>query len=236
MFSVQIFEPTGTEVRSFVESGTGVCWFHAGGVAETLEFSNPYRYLPTVLEPHEYKEVSTGQGRPAMYVREEGVYLLIMKSKSIYASAFQRWLAYEVLPKIRKTGSFGDIPNDQSDGADFWMLIDGAIARGLEPKRVISLHQQFTGRVKGIQKTKKPTTTQSQILSDVHLEQILGYLGNRPFVRTAEVFQEVLSIRSPSYQQKRALFDVLKGQGWGMKARKIAGKTVKVWEGSPQKR
>lgn len=148
MFSIQVFEPTGAEVVSFIEPGSGICWFHAGSMAKTLEFTNPYRYLPTVLEGHEYKEVKQDAGRPSLYVREEGVYMLIMESKSIYAAQFKRWLAYTVLPTIRKTGSFGSVPNIESEGSEFWQLIDGAIARNLEPERGIDLHHRFKGQVK----------------------------------------------------------------------------------------
>lgn len=143
MFSIQVFEPTGAEVVTFVEPGTSVCWFHAGSMAKTLEFTTPSRYLPTVLEDHEYKEVKQGAGRPSLYVREEGVYMLIMESKSPYAAQFKRWLAYDVLPAIRKTGSFGNVPNSESGGSGFWQLIDGAIARGIDPERAINLKHQY---------------------------------------------------------------------------------------------
>jgi prophage antirepressor-like protein len=144
MFQIQIFEPTGTELRSIVDDG-GICWFHSGGVGEMLGFSNSYRYLPTVLMDSEYREVKMGVGRPSLYIREEGVYKLIMKSKSQYAEGFQHWLAYKVLPTIRKTGIFANSGKENSEASAFWMLIDGAIARGIAPSEIIALHQQFNG-------------------------------------------------------------------------------------------
>lgn len=143
MFSIQVFADTQTEVTSFVEDSSGVIWFHAGHIGEILDFTNPYRYLPTVLESHEYKEVKTGVGRPSLFVREEGCYLLVMKSKSVFADRFQRWLAYEVLPQIRKTGSFNGVPNTDSEGSEFWQLIDGARSRNLDPGQTIDLHKRY---------------------------------------------------------------------------------------------
>lgn len=198
MFSIQVFAPTETEITTFVEPGTGVCWFHAGSMAETLEFANPYRYLPTVLSGHEYKEVKApgAVGRPSLYVREEAVYLLIMKSKSAYASEFQRWLAYDVLPAIRKTGSFGNVPNVESGGSEFWQLIDGAIARGLEPEAAIDLHHRFQSPV--------PTTTKikTTIRGQIHSVELLSLSKTHSilkadamrFVQDSNLFQDLNTV------------------------------------------
>lgn len=109
MLSVHLFPDTNTEVSSFVdETAQRTAWFHAGQLGEVLEFTTPSRYLPTVLAEHEYKDVKFNPtGRPSLFVREEAVYILIMRSKSVRAERFQHWLAYEVLPSLRKTGSYG---------------------------------------------------------------------------------------------------------------------------------
>lgn len=155
MFSIQVFEGTQTEVVSFTEEGSGVVWFQAAHIGAILDFTNPYRYLPTVLKPHEYKEVKTGVGRPSLFIREEGCYKLVMKSKSVFAERFQEWLAYDVLPQIRKTGHFGNVPNQESEASEFWLLIDGAIARNLEPERTIDLHKRFNGQPAPVYATKR---------------------------------------------------------------------------------
>jgi len=43
-------------------------------------------------------------------INESGIYALIQKSKTIYAEEFKKWLNEEVLPEIRKTGSFTSAP------------------------------------------------------------------------------------------------------------------------------
>lgn len=162
MFSLQLFEETGTEIRTMVEPGTGVAWFHSGHLGEVLEFSTPSRYLPTVLDDHEYKEVKTGVGRPSLFVREEGVYMLIMASKSPSAMRFKKWLAYEVLPKIRRQGQFGESPNKTSEASPFWDLIDSALQRGIDPERAIDLHHRMNeGSV--AKRTKPPSNAPSPV-------------------------------------------------------------------------
>lgn len=143
MFLTQVFEPTQSEVVSFVDPSADICWFHAGSMAKALDFSNPHRYISGVLDSYEYREISQGKGRPALYVREEGVYKLIMKSKSPFAEAFQHWLAYDVLPSIRKNGVYGGTLNNYPEVDKLWALVDGAKARGMEPERVVALMHQY---------------------------------------------------------------------------------------------
>lgn len=50
-------------------------------------------------------DFSTG-GRAPMLVSESGLYKLIMRSRKPAAKAFQNWLAREVLPALRKTGTY----------------------------------------------------------------------------------------------------------------------------------
>lgn len=45
------------------------------------------------------------------FIPESVFYLLAMKAKSETAIAFQTWLAIDVIPSIRKTGSYNKIPN-----------------------------------------------------------------------------------------------------------------------------
>ncbi len=52
--------------------------------------------------------VPTPMGEQAMIVvSEPGVYRLVFRSNKPEAERFKRWLAHEVLPAIRKTGSYG---------------------------------------------------------------------------------------------------------------------------------
>jgi prophage antirepressor-like protein len=123
MFTISRFAATQTELSSFVDESK-VAWFHAGHLGEILEFTTASRYLPAVLLDAEYREVKfKDAGRPALFVREEAVYILIMRSKSAFADKFQRWLAYEVLPSIRKTGSYTATAADQKHFTPFGLTL-----------------------------------------------------------------------------------------------------------------
>jgi hypothetical protein len=49
-----------------------------------------------------------GSHRPTNIINEAGLYCLIFKSRKPEAKTFKRWLTHEVLPAIRKTGSYGN--------------------------------------------------------------------------------------------------------------------------------
>lgn len=49
---------------------------------------------------------SLGRGKPPIYINESGVYALVFGSKLPTARAFKHWVTHEVLPAIRKTGSY----------------------------------------------------------------------------------------------------------------------------------
>ena len=51
-----------------------------------------------------------GQNREVTLINESGLYSLIMSSKLPSAKAFKRWVTSDVLPAIRKTGSY-NMPN-----------------------------------------------------------------------------------------------------------------------------
>lgn len=63
-------------------------------------------------------------------VKEPGLYALIFESTNPEAREFQRWVFETVLPQIRKTGTYTINPDPH---ADFWVLVDAAIERGIKP-------------------------------------------------------------------------------------------------------
>ena len=59
-------------------------------------------------------------------VNESGLYSLILRSRVLEAKKFKRWVTHEVLPAIRKTGSYSVPPqlpdfNDPIAAAQAWI-------------------------------------------------------------------------------------------------------------------
>jgi prophage antirepressor-like protein len=107
---LQIFE--GTEIR-IVKNKDGEFWWVAADVCKAIEIGNPSMALSR-LEPDEAginnidtrSENGTVQGREMLCVSEAGLYSLIFTSHKPAAKRFKRWVLHEVIPSIRKTGSY----------------------------------------------------------------------------------------------------------------------------------
>lgn len=83
----------------------GQPWFVAADVCEVLALSNPTVALD-LLEGDERAKEYLGRQGEGNIVSESGLYALIFKSRKPQAKLFRKWVTSEVLPAIRKTGSF----------------------------------------------------------------------------------------------------------------------------------
>lgn len=105
------FEYGDTAVRT-VAGDTDEPWFVVSDIARILGYRDGAN-AARLLRPHQqgYSEVSTPSGTQRMLVcNEGGVNRLIMRSNSEKAEKFQDWFTDEVLPSIRKTGSYSTAP------------------------------------------------------------------------------------------------------------------------------
>lgn len=77
-------------------------------MAISLEYSNPQKALRDHVEEEDrtVNESFTVNGTKGILINESGLYSLILSSKLPSARKFKRWVTSEVLPAIRKTGSY----------------------------------------------------------------------------------------------------------------------------------
>ena len=106
------------EVRVVMDEA-GEPWWLASEVCAVLGFGNPRQALSDGVDDEDRNTVRIADGIPGnpnkTVINESGLYSLIMGSRKAEAKAFKRWVTSEVLPSIRKTGSYGDpAPADQS--------------------------------------------------------------------------------------------------------------------------
>lgn len=84
-------------------------WFVGKDVAEALGYSQPAKAIREhVKDTHKgVSEMDTPGGRQQLTIIDEaGLYSLVLRSKLPAAEAFQEWVVAEVIPSIRKTGSY----------------------------------------------------------------------------------------------------------------------------------
>lgn len=109
MLGIVPFNFDGEAVRVHVDEH-GEPWFVAADVCRVLDISNPSDALKR-LDDDERTLVSTEGGGPGLnLVSEAGLFTLVLGSRKPEAKRFKRWVTHEVLPQIRKTGSYGADP------------------------------------------------------------------------------------------------------------------------------
>lgn len=127
---VFVFPETAQHVRSVMIDEQP--WWVAQDVAEVLELGNLHSSLAQ-LDDDERSLHSVESGQRSMsIVSEPGLYSLILRSRKPQAKAFKRWITHEVIPSLRRTGSYS---------------IEPAAPRLPDlttPQGVLALAQQFT--------------------------------------------------------------------------------------------
>lgn len=112
---IQIFKNSAFGKISMISIG-GEPWFVAKDVCDVLGIQNVSDTVKKVLDEDEsstdtiYTRSDTGvnQRRKVIIINESGLYHLIFISRKPEAHSFRRWITHEVLPQIRKTGSYGN--------------------------------------------------------------------------------------------------------------------------------
>lgn len=101
------YGPLGAELRIIIDDEQKI-WFVASDIAKILE----YRDAPNLVrglddDEKGMQKVSTLGGEQQMSViTESGLYHVILNAKTERVKPFRRWVTEEVLPQIRKTGSY----------------------------------------------------------------------------------------------------------------------------------
>ena len=127
------FDFEGSQVR-VVTDARGEPWFVAADVLSTISLDrkalerldDDEKGVNSIHTPGETQEMTT--------VNEPGLYALVLGSRKAEAKRFKRWVTHEVLPAIRKTGSYAvsamaALPAPTQDRVTSLLLIGEAVAK-----------------------------------------------------------------------------------------------------------
>ena len=104
--TLQLFQFESNEIRVVLRDGEP--WWVAKDVCAVLEHSNSRMAIASLDEDEKgvSKVYTLGGEQEMQVINEPGLYSLIIRSNKPQAKAFKRWLTHEVIPSIRKTGSY----------------------------------------------------------------------------------------------------------------------------------
>jgi anti-repressor protein len=113
-----VFPKTNQKIRVFVDPD-GTLWFVATDVCRELGYVTVHNAITRHCKPDGVSFRHTidniGRQHEVTVITEANLYRLISRSNAPNAEPFQDWVCEEVLPSIRKTGSYGHKPQQQLD-------------------------------------------------------------------------------------------------------------------------
>jgi prophage antirepressor-like protein len=149
------FDFEGRQVR-IITDAQGEPWFVAADVLSTISLDrkalerldDDEKGVNSIHTPGGIQEMTT--------VNEPGLYALVLGSRKAEAKRFKRWVTHEVLPAIRKTGSYAvpamaALPAPTQDRVTSLLLIGEAVAKvpgvkaGIAMAATLTCIQENTG-------------------------------------------------------------------------------------------
>ena len=122
-------------------------FFRATELAIALGYKNPRQALASHVDKEDVQKLDTptkGGNQKVSYVNESGMYALILGSEKTEAKQFKKWVTSEVLPSIRKTGSYSLTLNKQQQYLIKQAVLNNAAKTGKTYQSVYrSLYAKF---------------------------------------------------------------------------------------------
>ena len=111
MNALQVFNYNGNDIR--ITDDNGDIWFVAKDVCDILGIKNTTDAIKPLddeekmtLDNFEGHSGKAGGAQMINIISESGFYTLVLRSNKPEAKPFRRWVTKDVLPQIRKTGSY----------------------------------------------------------------------------------------------------------------------------------
>ncbi|OCG45667.1 hypothetical protein A9G34_00780 [Gilliamella sp. Choc4-2] len=122
-------------------------WFLANDVCSILEYKNSRRAIELHCKEKGVTKrytLTKGGNQEMIYISEANLFRLIIKSKQEKAFIFEEWVMEDLLPTIRKTGSYSLTINAEQQQA-IQQAVNERVYRTGERHQAIyyKLHQQF---------------------------------------------------------------------------------------------
>lgn len=180
MSALAIFSFENSQVRTLGTAETPL--FVAIDIAKALGYQNLVRSVNDHVDPEDLtkQEITDSMGRKQTVncVNESGLYALIFGSKLESAKRFKRWITSEVLPALRKTGSYS--LNQQPVVIDPAAMVQKALEGEIDAK-------EASATLAGAAVLLQITDTLKKTSSDTKIETLL---------QASKAFEQVLSGQS----------------------------------------
>ncbi|PNZ09837.1 BRO family protein [Staphylococcus simiae] len=171
-------------------------YFVGKDVAEVLGYSKARNAISKYVDSEDKKDAPI-QGTPGgtqkmTIINESGLYSLIFSSKLESAKRFKRWVTSEVLPTLRKTGTYQVKPLTTSE--QIQLIAKGNTELDERVTRIEETYPIMHGEAKHIQKLV------AQKVAEVVRNKFNGYYNQVSRKLFAEIYKSIKNIfEVPSY-------------------------------------
>lgn len=147
-------------------------WFNLSDVCRVIDYQNVNNAL-RLIESDDFQklEVTDSMGRPhaVTFISEPGLYQFLLSSSVPLAKPFKRWITKEVIPAIRKTGSYAiaqtaPINNNLPQWAEMLMQQMGGA--------VIEVRQQQAAQQQQIEQMRQTVAAMPTVAADEVLARL----------------------------------------------------------------
>lgn len=213
----------GEQAVRVVTDAQGLPWFNASDVCSVVGFGNARQALDSHVDAEDVQKLDTltpGGRQRNNYINESGLYALILGSTKDEAKRFKRWVTSEVLPAIRKTGSYGlptvtALPSGKHDEVAALLLIGEAVAKvpgvkpGMAMAATLTCIESNTGlAVAALRKALPAANEPASSLNATALGKLLGLSARKVNLRL-----EAAGLQLRNERDEWELTEA--GQAWG---------------------
>jgi prophage antirepressor-like protein len=177
MTALDVFTYTGQQVNIVLIDNEP--WFVANDIAAVLDLGNVRSSL-ALLDDDErgVHTVDTLGGQQSLtIVSEAGLYSLILRSRKPEAKAFKRWITHDVLPAIRKTGSYS-APVAEITRRDMALAVLAAEDEADRQRARAEVAESFKEAIE-VNDGLTPREFHKQYLSDISEREFFEFLYSR---------------------------------------------------------
>lgn len=132
------FDENIGEIRTTIDNGE--IWFVARDICNCLELSSATKAVERLDEDEKGLKTfhTLGGNQQLIVISEAGLYRLLSRSYKEKARIFQRWIAHDVIPEIRRTGMYATMKQPQTTAEMLLMFAQQAV----ETERRINLLEE----------------------------------------------------------------------------------------------
>lgn len=222
MNEIQVWNYESSEVRTVQVNGEP--WFVLSDVCKVLELSTPARVAER-LEKDEVSQTHTidrmGREQKTTIINESGLYTVILWSDKPQAKPFRKWVTSEVLPSIRKHGSY----SVQSQFADLSPQLQVLIQMETRQKQIEARQAEQATALAGLEQ-KLQNTCEVIALDKTAWRKDSEHLINKIARATGEGYGGIRLVYEEIYRSIESRADVSLNTRLTNKRNRMAGEGV----------